>query len=304
MGRPPAQVTFCGQCRDYGKTRKMRGLGYLCPTCRKADQGLKKRYTPIEDSEEAKATYELYRSHSRIGSLPDYDTLKAEFEPECVSFKEIGIRYGFSGERIRQIYKRYFSLHIPRRPDGRIRRIICTRKIRILKRAEKHKNLALNNPAIFALKSIVESLGLEIRIISMKGIGGRIVSVAGRRCSIYSCSRSFRPSSTSDKCYWTFSLYPLHLKNREVVILMAKDSERFKFFIVPAHRITDKFSKVKKITLYVPQKMVDPWCRTGRKGTIEIYQYENRFDFLGGPRFVIKKAVPKIQVPPVLSSPA
>lgn len=265
---------------------------------------MKNRFAPIQDPEKAREAYGISQLNRKtIWKMSDYDVLYSEFESDCVSFKEIGIRYGTTRERIRQIYSRFFSAHIPRRPDGRTRQRICARKIRVIKKTERQNRSVSNNPAISALKSTAESLGLEVRVISLRGRGGRIISIGSRHCSIYSCSHVHK-FGAGRNFYWSFSLNSATLKHSEFVILVTKEGEKFRFFIVPTHNITAKFPEIERINLYVPQKMVDPWCRTGRKSIVGICQYENRWDFLGVPHSVIKKAVPKIQVPPVPFSPA
>lgn len=257
----------------------------------------KDRFAPIQDLEEAKKAYRATQLSPRtIWRMPDYDVMYPEFESDCNSFTEIANRYETSRERIRQIYSRFFSAHIPRRPDGRTRQRICARKTRVIKKEERQKLSVSNNPAISTLKSIVESLGLEVRIISLKGIGGRVISIGGKHCLVYSCSCLHR-FGLDKNLYWSFSLNPLALKRSEFVVFATREGEKFRFFIVPTHKITAKFLEAKRITIYIPQKRVDSWNRRGRKSIIGIQQYENQWNFLIGQYSMYKKTASVSLVP-------
>ncbi|GEM_PF-3931779 len=296
----PIKVSACSGCDAEGKVRKVRyPERYLCLTCRKIDQDLKKRHDPIRDPQEARVAYELYRAYSRFAErLPDYDTLKNKFESDYY-FKEIGEQYGISRQRIQQIHKRFFSLHILHQSNGNTRRIVRLRKWRKLDKLVKLEQVLSCNPEIYALKLVVESLGLKIQAISIKGLGGRIILIGGKHCAIYSTRYSHRVGFPKEKYYWSFLLNPTALKISEFVVLVAREGERHRFFIVPTHKFPGKFFGSKSVVLYVPQKRIDPDCRTGRKSAIDIHQYENQWGFLIGQSPQYKKTASVSREPSV-----
>jgi len=143
-GGKPAKITNCAKCGDLGKTRKTLGRNeYLClKKCAVEHKVSRKMWLPIQDPKEARLAYEKSRMRNRtLKKLPCYTTMLVEFQSDCNSFTNIGQKYGRSRERIRQIYMRFFSAHIPRRPDGRTREKICLRKRRAL------VNTTTQNPA-------------------------------------------------------------------------------------------------------------------------------------------------------------
>ena len=299
----PIKVSVCSGCGAGGKILKVRYPDrYLCSKCRKIDQDQKRKQTPIQDPQEARRNYELYRSHSRFADiLPDYDTLRDKFKSD-LSLKEIGRQYGISKQRIDQIYKRFFSLHIPYQPDGNARRKIHYRRKRESKNLAKLARLEMvfsGDPGMSALKEKAESLGLKVQAISVKGLGGRIILIGGKHCVVYLTRYSHHPRTSAKNIYWGFSLNPVALKLSEFVILVVVESDRYRFFIVPTHKFPSKFFGIKSVALYVPQKRIDHDCRTGRKSAIDIHQYENQWGFLVGQNFQYKKTASTFRVPSV-----
>jgi hypothetical protein len=125
-----AHIGACSQCTKVRKLRKMRDSDdYLCQKCRekRVEELRKKTHTTLEES---RGMYERARS-SWESTLPEFDILHELFSSDCNSFSDIGLRFGVTRERVRQVYHKYFSRIIPRRPDGRTRQLICTRKTRL-----------------------------------------------------------------------------------------------------------------------------------------------------------------------------
>lgn len=229
-----------------------------------------KVYTTFEVAAEAFAKQR--QNKNTILSL-DFDRLYAEFSNDCKTFEDIAKSQGVTRERVRQLYMKYFSQIIPRRPNGRARRKICTLKRRTLNKQERF----FNYPAASALKSAVELLGLGIRVIKIET---RIVSIEGKRCYFYVSRKARQVSPVNKKLYWRFPLNPSTLKRSEIIILALLENGNFRFFIVPVRQLPARFFEALR-SLYIPQGGFNSKGRGRRSDFSDVLKYENAWYYLG-----------------------
>lgn len=263
----------CQKCGRDDRVRKVtRENLHWCKKCREEREPKpKKMYVTAEAARKAFAR----QRHRKPAVNLDFDALHAEFSNDCKTFREIAEDQGLTRERIRQLYNKYFSRIIPRRPDGRARRRVCTLKRRALNKTVRLERL-FNNPAAFALKSAVESFGLGINIIRLNPTS---LSIGGKQCAFYFCNKARQNQPRSKKLYWRFNLSLQSLKKSEFVVLLLIESEEFRFFIVPTHKLPVRNLEVRK-NLYVPQGGADPKGRGRRNDSFDVLKCENAWHYL------------------------
>lgn len=117
----------------------------------------------------------------------DFDTLYELFESDCNTFTVIGEIVGLSRERIRQLYLQYFQPLFPRRPTGRVRRKVCTRK----RRANRKENWVLEGKVLEAA-ILANDNGLSVEPVWVNEHGHSVnwmrESVKQLRINGYLCS--------------------------------------------------------------------------------------------------------------------
>lgn len=214
----------CEKCGSSERVRKIRNQELRwCVKCRynyKADwtvAELQKKYEEGRKSQISK------------GLLPDWDTMLARFSNDCENFLQIGTDIGLSCERIRQIYMKYFSTVIPRRPDGRTRTKVCTIKRGV---ARVGKGF-LADPRYTQLLSRAEEVGIGIKPLAVRAQGHphkhstRRFHINGYCCKLQVIKT---PRIITNRWYFTFS--PNDLEGVNFLILQAGEKEP-KFFVVP-----------------------------------------------------------------------
>ena len=152
---------------------------------------------------------------------------------------------------------------------------VSIRKERLLKRQQ----LFSSNSVASALKSTVESLGLEIRVISLRRDGGQIFSIAGRHCLVHVCNKARQFSSKCGKLYWGFQINPSVLKTSEFLVLVVAENGGFRFFVLPVHKLPAKFFAVSR-HLYIPQGGYNTKGQGRKRGSLDILEHENAWQLL------------------------
>ncbi len=236
---------------------------------------------PIKDLEAAKIKYLAAQTHwLRRIKLPDYDVLKKEFESGIKTFGQIGSRFGLTSFRIYQIYKEFFSSHIPDFPTGRARQRARTRK--------KRKRMYLMMLTRFArkllpvLRSIEEASGLEGQFVAI-GRGGHVVSLAGRTCSVHVANKpTVLVPRFKSKAYWRFNLFSSSLKKSDFVILLAREGHRCRFFIFPSSEFPLKFRNERKRSnwFYIPKGGYDRQGRGKKRVFKNVFRFENAWYYI------------------------
>jgi hypothetical protein len=300
----PAKITHCSICGHFGKTRKTKGIDneYLCLRKCAADHRIaRETHEPIQDPKRAKALYEASRedNHKRI-KLPSYKVLRARFKSGKTSFRQLGISYQRSGTRMHQIYREFFSADIPGRLSDKEQRSQSAREKEAIKKSSAAERLFLKNPAIAALKSITSNLGFETRIISAGGGSGRVVSIEGKRCVVYVCTKAYIPHPKREERYREYIVRTKALQISDFVIFASLGSNGFQFFNIPRDVFPPEYFQLRKFKKYIPQDGVS--AQNGRRPKIDIARFKNAWHLFKLTED--EKTAPAVQSSLVSSSPA
>ena len=243
---------------------------------------------------EARLGYdEMRRSLASKGTWPEFDVLLARFGNDCENFTEIGLSLNLSRERVRQIYQKYFSKLIPRRPNGKVRRKVCTikrthakvlsgflaeeRYVQLLQRVSEEGISAL--PA----KSIVPGALENSR--RFKHSEGKFL-LNNRSCKLLVVF-FFPPAKM-----WAFQVSSLD--EIEFVILQANTEAGPRFLVVPSEVLEGKGR------VYVPQDFKrSGYHKTAIQKKINWEKYLEAWHLLKDPKTATESAAPSVAPSPV-----
>lgn len=288
---------ICSRCLGGDGVRKffMADM-HLCRQCRQ---------TAPPTVEEARLMYEAvrkYRQYRQAETFPSFDDLYQYFTNDCLSFTNISIPMRRTKERVRKIYGKYFAGIIPRRPDGRTRQKLCTRKRRIT-----DIRIRFNRDFDYLIK-VAESNGVTINPVIKTSsrnrpiFGGHDFYLNGRHC----CFFSIYPHQVtySEYRYWLGRIYNFEkrLAGVEFVIFRLNRGRKPGFFIIPTS-VMLKRRRVKGSTyrVYVPVEGRSRYRSWDKRaiGAIDYWKYYNSWHILEN-----QKSVPDTKTAISIPTPA
>ncbi|MEK7175938.1 MAG: hypothetical protein AAB695_01010 [Patescibacteria group bacterium] len=222
---------------------------------------------------EIREWYERNRNHGNSkGTLPDFDTMLAKFSDDCTKFNDIAAELGLTRERIRQIYQKYFSSIIARRPNGRTRQKVCT-----LKRRTVRVNEFFHSDSRYApLLDRAAREGIEAKPVfthsAVAKHNKRRFLLNGLICKLLVVSA---PREHQERLCFKFSL--TSLEEIEFLILQAGVPES-KFFVLPITTVWPGKS------IYIPAGF--RWLEyknSGRRVKTDWFQYLEAWHLLKNP---------------------
>lgn len=262
---------ICSRCLGGGRVRKffMTDI-HLCRQCRQ---------TAPPTVEEARLMYEAGRKYGQTKTFLSFDNLYEYFANDCLSFTNISAPMGRSKERVRQIYKKYFAGIIPRRPDGRTRRKLCTRKRRITDIRMRF------NRDFGCLIKTAESNGITINpVIKTSSRYGPIFRghdfyLNDRHCCFFSIYP--RPVTYGEGEYWLGKIYNFEERLTGVgfVIFRLNGGRKSGFFIIPISVMLEHRVKGSTYYIYIPVKGRSSY-KNWDKRAIDYWKYYNSWHIL------------------------
>lgn len=201
--------------------------------------------TIAQTTQQSRAWWERNRKRSTVkGTLPEFEVMLEKFRNDCLDFGGIAEELGVTTERVRQIYMRYFSKIIPRRPNGRVRRRVCT-----LRKLSKQIRESFKTDPEFATlfaRTLSEGIPVEpVRVPSGRTYSARLIKAGGYICVLYSDEE---PDLIVRHEYWKFNVTPC--LEAAFFILQAGMGEEAHFLIVPGSCVVSK-----RRSIYVPAEL-------------------------------------------------
>lgn len=168
----------------------------------------------------------------------------AELEREFLTNKpylEIAQHYGVSRQRIQQIYSKYFQPFMDT-PRQRVNARVAIAQAERL--AQGFQRTVKKTSKLAALKTVLESQGLNLELIPVRDYGGSTftVKVGEHVCRVQIARRKSTTSPKSKRLYWRFNLTYKILELHEFVIFVCGADGDEDFFIVPSQLLIDNFS--------------------------------------------------------------
>lgn len=281
----------CQKCGSSVKVRKIRRKNEnLCADCRKSRPKPKPEFNSIG---EARQAYNLNRE-SYHGKLPDFDELFDLFSNDCISFFDIGLKFGLSrGEEVRQIYNKYFKKFL-REKSGMARQKVCSRLSKLSKlssAANKFNQLPVVKSLLeitggkLEIKPVVSyhyRSGVKIKYLQYVKFSGRFITINGYKCLVKNVFAWQRMSDYALRLHLRINISRSSLMNTDFLIIVSeKDGEKL-FFIIPVSMILGIFpDKTKRLFICIPSTNIVYHNQPPR---IDFWKYEKAWHLLEMPK--------------------